>query len=145
LAPRQKKANSQLKKENPVIKPSPFGYLLTLDLYNCKEGVCDDIDLCYRFLNDIVLELKMEKQAPPFVFKSDAVKYPDKAGLSGWVPLIESGVQIHTLAAKNFITVDVYSCRHFKTDTMQEFVHNWFSPKEFDMNFIERGLKFNHC
>lgn len=122
---------------------NPFGYLLTLDLYDCKEGVCDDIDLCYRFLENIVIELKMEKQSPPFIFKSDAIKYPDKAGLSGWVPLIESGVQIHTLTANNFITIDVYSCKKFNTNTLREFVSNYFYPKEFDMNLIERGMKFN--
>ena len=121
----------------------PFGYLLTLDMYNCKEGVCDDISLCYRFLEDLPIELKMEKQSPPFVFKSDAVKYPDKAGISGWVPLIESGIQIHTLTVKNFITVDIYSCKQFKADTVSEFVHKYFYPKEIDMNLIERGLKFN--
>ena len=39
----------------------------------------------------------MEKQAPPSIFRSDATRFPDKAGLSGWVPLIESSIVIHTL------------------------------------------------
>ena len=84
-------------------KKEPFGYLMTIDLYGCKEGVCDNISLCYKFLDEIVTELGMKKQAPPFIFKSDEVLYPDKAGLSGWVPLIESGVQMHTLTPKNVL------------------------------------------
>ncbi len=124
-------------------KSAPFGYLMTLDLYGCKEGVCDDLNFCYKFLEDLVAKLKMSKQSPPFIFKSDEIKYPDKAGLSGWVPLIESGVQIHTLTPKNFISIDVYSCGHFSTENIKEYVKEYFSCKEVEMHYIERGIKYN--
>ena len=90
-----------------------FGYQLLLDLYGCKEGVCDDLSLCYQFLDEIVEELGMEKQAPPNIFRSDETRFPDKAGLSGWVPLIESSTVIHTLSPKNFMTIDIYCCKNF--------------------------------
>ena len=121
----------------------PFGHLLTLDLYGCREGVCDDLKLCYQFLEDIVVKLNMSKQSPPYIFKSDETKYPDKAGLSGWVPLIESGIQIHTLTPKNFISIDVYSCGKFSTENIKEFVQNYFGCQEVEMNYIERGVKYN--
>ena len=124
-------------------KPAPFGYLMTLDLYGCRGGVCDDLHLCYQFLEELVCKLKMSKQSPPYIFKSDEQKYPDKAGLSGWVPLIESGIQIHTLTPKNFISIDVYSCGKFSTDHIKEFVQNYFGCKEVEMNYIERGVKYN--
>lgn len=126
-------------------KKEPFGYLFTLDLYGCKEGVCDDISLCYGFLEDVVTKLQMTKQSPPFIFRSDAALYPDKAGLSGWIPLIESGIQIHTLIPKNFISIDVYSCKKFETDGIKEFVGRYFDPKEVEENFIERGVKYNEA
>ena len=125
-------------------KKEPFGHLMTLDLYGCKEGVCDDLSFCYKFLEDIVVELKMTKQSPPFIFKSDGQKYPEKAGLSGWVPIIESGIQIHTLTPKNFISIDVYSCGEFNIDNIKEFVKNYFECKEVEMNYIERGVKYNN-
>ena len=124
-------------------KIKPFGYLLTLDLYECKKGLSDDLSFCYKFLGDLVNKLKMHRQSPPFIFKSDNKKYPDKAGLSGWIPLIESGIQIHTLSKKNFISIDVYSCRKFSTDNIKDFVKNKFLCKEVEMNFIERGLSYN--
>lgn len=125
-------------------KNEPFGHLMTLDLYDCKSGACDDIALCYHFLEEIVEVLHMKKQSPPFIFKSDANKYPDKAGLSGWVPLIESGIQIHTLSVKNFISIDVYSCGKLGFDHVEELVKRYFSPNEFELNFIERGAKYNN-
>lgn len=121
----------------------PFGYLLTLDLYGCKEGACDDITLCYNFLEDVVVELKMTKQSPPYIFRSDGVTFPEKAGLSGWVPIIESGIQIHTLVPKNFISIDVYSCKKFEIENIQKFVQDYFKCKEVEMHFIERGIKYN--
>ncbi len=126
------------------MKSEPFGYLMTLDLYGCKPGACDDLNLCYKFLDDLVAKLKMTKQSPPFIFKSDENKYPEKAGLSGWVPLIESGIQIHTLTPKHFISIDVYSCGKFSTDHIKEFVQDYFNCKEVEMNQIDRGLKYNN-
>ncbi len=124
-------------------KKEPFGYLMTIDLYNCREGVCGDIALGYKFLEEIVEKLGMKKQSPPFIFKSDEILYPEKAGLSGWIPLIESGVQFHTLTTKNFISVDIYSCGKFEPKNLDKFVENYFSPKNVEINFIERGLKYN--
>ena len=124
-------------------KIKPFGHLMTVDLYGCRKGVCDNLDLCYQFMEDIVNKLKMKKQSPPFIFRSDNEIYPDKAGLSGLVPLIESGVQIHTLIPKNFISIDVYSCKKFSTKDIEEFTKNYFSAKEVEVNFVERGVKYN--
>jgi S-adenosylmethionine decarboxylase len=121
----------------------PFGHLMTLDLYGCKSGLCDNINFCYNFLDDIVIKLKMTKQSPPFIFRSDDTQYPEKAGLSGWVPIIESGIQIHTLTPKNFISIDVYSCKKFSTENIKEFVQDYFKCKEVEMNYIERGVKYN--
>ena len=62
---------------------APFGYQLLLDLYDCKPGACDDRTLCYGFLEEIVRVLKVEPQSPPFTFRTDGKRFPDKAGLSG--------------------------------------------------------------
>lgn len=122
----------------------PFGHLVTIDLYNCKSGACDDISLCYSFLEEIVHKLNMTKQSPPFIFKSDGKTYPDKAGLSGWVPLIESGIQIHTLSCKNFISIDVYSCRSFSVEDISNYIKNYFGAEELETNYIKRGIKYNN-
>lgn len=129
--------------DNTETKPEPFGHLLTLDLYGCKEGACDDITLCYNFLEEVILELNMHKQSPPFVFMSDGDTYPDKAGISGWIPLIESGIQIHTLTPKNFISIDIYSCGIFSTENIEEYVKNYFGADKVESNYIERGVDYN--
>ncbi len=119
-----------------------FGYQLLLDLYGCKKGVCDDLSLCYQFLDDIVTALGMEKQSPPSIFRSDAVRFPDKAGLSGWAPLIESSIVIHTLSPTDFISVDVYCCKKFANKTAEDICRKFFRPKKIDMQYIERGMDY---
>lgn len=119
-----------------------FGYELLLDLYKCKPGSCDDLKLCYDFLDTIVPFLGMEKQSPPSIFISDATRFPDKAGLSGWVPLIESSVVIHTLTVENFITIDIYCCREFDTQKAINFCKEFFAPEKIESQFIERGKSY---
>ncbi|MFA6409271.1 MAG: S-adenosylmethionine decarboxylase [Gammaproteobacteria bacterium] len=119
-----------------------FGYQLLLDLYDCKEGVCDDLALCYKFLDDMVDKLDMKKQSPPYIFRSDASKFPSKAGLSGWAPLIESSIVIHTLSVKNYISIDIYCCKYFETAMAKEVCKKFFSPQRMDEHFIERGQDY---
>ncbi|MEW5758753.1 MAG: S-adenosylmethionine decarboxylase [Candidatus Omnitrophota bacterium] len=125
-----------------TIKNPAFGFQLLLDLYGCKEGVCDDLTLCYQYLDDIVSFLGMEKQSPPSIFRTDGVKFPDKAGLSGWAPLVESSIVIHTLSPKNFISIDVYCCKEFDRQKAKEFTHKFFEPQRMDDFYLERGLDY---
>jgi len=122
--------------------PEPFGYELLLDLYDCKPGACDDLSLCYKFLDEIVGYLGMEKQAPPNIFFTDATRFPDKAGLSGWAPLVESSIVIHTLSVKNYISIDIYCCKEFDIEKAKSFVLNFFTPRRMDEQYILRGTDY---
>src|SRR3989338_8588593 len=120
-------------------KPKPFGYSLLLDLYGCERRLCDDMNDSYEFLNKLVSFLKMHKQSEQTLVRTDHAKYPDKRGLSGWVPLVESGIQIHTLTVKDFITIDIYSCREFDRKRVRDYVKGWFRAKDAEEHFILRG------
>lgn len=136
-----------LSQENKInnksnIKETAFGFQLLLDLYDCRPGVCDDLTLCYQFLDEVVGYLGMEKQAPPNIFRTPDEHFPDKAGLSGWAPLVESSIVIHTLTPKNFISIDVYCCKEFDINKAKQFVRRFFSPKRMDEQYIFRGVDY---
>lgn len=101
------------------------------------------MDSCYDFLNKLVEFLGMHKQSEPVVVRTDHDKFPDKRGLSAWVPLVESGIQIHTLTLKDFITIDIYSCRDFDKDLVRDFVKSYFSAKELEEHYVLRGMRYN--
>ena len=122
---------------------NPFGYSLLLDLYDCDKALCDDMDNCYDFLNKLVQFLGMHKQSEPTVVRTDHEQFPDKRGLSGWVALVESGIQIHTLTPKSFITIDIYSCRKFDRKHVGDFVKKWFGAKSAEEHFLLRGERYH--
>jgi S-adenosylmethionine/arginine decarboxylase-like enzyme len=130
-----------------------FGKELFLDLYFCDPKTVNDLRLCYDFLDKAVDLLGVAKQAPPFIFQSPTqyikngkiVDCSNKAGLSGFVPLIESSVVIHTLVPKNFVTIDFYTCGNLDTpmiDKMVDFAKRTFNPKKLDIKIIRRGENY---
>ena len=147
----------------------PFGYSYLLDCYNCKPGVCDDLELHYRFLEKLVSDLGMvpmttpyvvhapvewyhtehgryENGQPPYINDSPLArreKYPDKAGVSGWIGLVTSGIQIHSCEPRRFSTIDVYSCNVFSKDNIKQICKEIFQYAHFEDHWVERGTKYH--
>ena len=119
-----------------------FGYELLLDCYDCKPGVCGELDHCYSYLSNLVYFIGMKMQSPPDIFRTDRKEFPDKAGLSGWVPLADSSIVIHTLSKRNFISIDVYSCRAYDPEKVVEFTKKYFDPKKIERQFVLRGKHY---
>ena len=124
----------------------PFGYSYFLDMYGCKEGVADDMELTYRFLERLVDRIGMTRMSQPVVIHGPTDHgrelYPEKAGVSGWVPLIESGIQIHSIEPKRFITLDVYSCNRFDKDIILQYARECFGFEWHEEQFFTRGTKY---
>jgi len=124
----------------------PFGYSYYLDMYDCRVGAADDLELHYRFLERVVDKIGMTRMSQPVVMhgptrNGDEI-YPDKAGVSGWVPLIESGIQIHSMEPKHFITLDVYSCNKFDAEIIYNYAKECFGFTDSEQNFFVRGMKY---
>jgi S-adenosylmethionine/arginine decarboxylase-like enzyme len=122
-----------------------FGVELLLDLYDCDHNTINDLRLVYNFLESAVITLGVSKQSPPFVFQSPEEGFEDKAGLSGWIPLIESGIQIHTLSVKNFVSIDYYTCSEVTeqiVDNLISLAQNTFRSKKIESQFIMRGKDY---
>lgn len=126
----------------------PFGYSYFLDMYDCAEGAADDLELVYRFLERLVDEIKMTRMTPPIVIHGPTNNgeeiYKDKYGVSGWVGLIESGIQIHAIEAKHFISLDVYSCSKFEGQTVLDFAQKYFKFKKYEDHFLNRGMEYHN-
>ncbi len=121
-----------------------FGYHLALDCYNCDKKVLDSVEKCYYYLDTLVDVIKVNKQSPPFVVYTDAKKYPDKAGISGWIPIVESGFTIHTITSTGFASIDIYSCKEYDREEVKEFTKKIFKPEKIEEKFFLRGEKYIH-
>jgi S-adenosylmethionine decarboxylase len=135
------RARPALTKKNSQAKTGDesWGFQLVLDCFGCDEEVCRDLDRGYEFLDKLCLHLKMTKQTQPYIFKTCETTFPGKPGYSGWLPIIESGIQIHSSANNRFISIDVYSCKAFDESAVIHFVKNWFKPMHIETCFLNRG------
>jgi S-adenosylmethionine decarboxylase len=128
------------------VNDKPFGYSYFLDMYGCKDGVADDMELTYRFLERLVDRIGMTRMSQPVVIHGPTDHgrelYPEKAGVSGWVPLIESGIQIHSIEPTHFITLDVYSCKEFDPKVILEYAKECFGFTEHEEHFFVRGKSY---
>lgn len=120
----------------------PFGRSLHYDAYGVAVSICNDVGFCYCLLDDLTKYLGMSQQAPPYVFLSPADKYPDKAGITGFVPLIESGISIHTLTLKGFVSIDAYTCGELDVESTVHWLSDRLEPKSVEFQVLVRGLEY---
>jgi S-adenosylmethionine decarboxylase proenzyme len=125
----------------------PFGFSYMVDGFGCEPiEKLDDINVAYDFLNELTERIGMTKQSEPVVVRTDAVKFPDKRGLSGSIFLVESSITIHTISTpdKKFITIDCYSCKPFNKDIVKQVISRYYNPKMFSKEqFLERGTEYH--
>ncbi len=125
-----------------------FGDYLMLDLYDCKPETVGNLKICYSFLDTLPKILGVNKLSQPFLIYTDEKKYPDKAGLSGWIPLFSSdnktfsGASIHTLTPTNFISIDIYSCKKINYSEIKRFIIKIFKPKKVEEKHLLRGKEY---
>jgi S-adenosylmethionine decarboxylase len=118
-----------------------FGPHLMLDGYGCAKAKLEDLNLIYRILDDLPARIGMTKIMPPYVFKYSGVK-PEDWGLSGFVLIAESHVSIHTFPEKNFVSVDIFSCKAFDADLASAYLKLSFGMTKFETNVLDRGTEF---
>ncbi len=124
-------------------KVKPFGYSVHLDLYGVRADLCVSLDFNYAALLEIASSIGMQVQSPPFLFVSPVPRTHEKAGLSGFLPLIESGISIHTLTNKSFITLDVYTCGEVDEIEVIEVAKRLYEPTGLETNYLVRGRDYH--
>jgi len=78
---------------------------------------------------------------PPYVFRYEAEK-PEDWGISGFVLIAESHISIHTFPDKNYLSLDIFSCKEFDSDHAISHVNNLFGVQKSEVKLLDRGLEF---
>lgn len=118
-----------------------FGVSYHLDCYDVAGGCLNGLTYVYGFLERLVEAIGMTPISPPIVMLAPP-EYPDKAGVSGWAPLIESGISIHCVEPARFITLDVYSCKMFDETTVYDMARLWWKFGRHESHFLLRGERY---
>jgi S-adenosylmethionine decarboxylase len=83
----------------------------------------------------------MTKIMPPYVFKYSGLK-PEDWGLSGFVLIAESHISVHTFPEKNFLSADIFSCKHFDIEFSKRHLVEVFGIQKVESNVLDRGTEF---
>lgn len=127
------------------MKTIQFGYHLTLDFYGCDKSQLNSMRNCYNALEGLVDVLGMKPLIPPLIIAADGNQDhggKDPGGYSGFIIIAESHISLHTFVKRGFVSIDVYSCKIFDKNKAIEYFKEAFSPKDIEMNFVNRGTRY---
>lgn len=108
----------------------------TLNL-DCQKAVYDYLDR----LPDLI---GMTKIIPPYVFPYEGL-VPEDKGITGAVIIAESHITVHTFSDKDYVFVDIFSCKPFNVDKAIEYTKQWYGLNVLDTPEVEttyRGRNF---
>ena len=118
-----------------------FGTHLMLDGYGCDRERLENLSLIYNFLSEYPARIEMTKIMPPYVFRYEAKNQKDW-GISGFVLIAESHISIHTFPEKNYLSLDIFSCKEFDSKRAIAHVSEMFGVQKSEVKLTDRGLEF---
>lgn len=116
---------------------------LVIDGFGADESKLQDLALVFDLLDNFPGAIGMTKIMPPYVFRYTGVK-PEDWGVSGVVLIAESHISIHTFPDKNYINIDVFSCKAFDAELAVQFMKDKFGITNANAHVLERGLEYPH-
>lgn len=123
-----------------------FGEHIIIDAYGCALEPLSNMELCYDVLDNLAKIADMHKLNAPYVIKAgenETLGGKDPGGFSGFLVIQESHISVHTFAKRGFATIDVYSCKQFKSsEEIVEYVKKVFKATDIDVLKLERGMKY---
>ena len=114
---------------------------LVIDGYGGDIDKMWDEDLVRDFLYRYPESLGMTRITEPKVLRYEAPKSED-SGVSGFVIIAESHISIHTFPRKDYINIDIFSCRPFDHERALEDVKDLFGLAEVNTWLLNRGLEW---
>jgi S-adenosylmethionine decarboxylase len=113
---------------------------LAIDGYSRDTKKLEDLELLRQFLDEYPASLGMTKLIPPSVLTYSG-PVPEDWGLSGFVIIAESHISVHTFPARNYVNLDIFSCKGFDSNAALQFAQEIFSLHISHSWILERGLE----
>jgi S-adenosylmethionine decarboxylase len=122
-----------------------FGEHLIFDAYGCNPKKLSDPKLCIKVMQDVCKLGDMKPLSEPVLVNAngnETLGGKDPGGYSGFLIIQESHISLHTFVKRGYVTVDLYSCKPFKTEGVVEYLKKAFGSRDEQVIKIERGLKY---
>lgn len=116
---------------------------LVLDGFGADKDRLQNLEFVFSLLDDYPSRIGMTKIMPPYVFRYTGVK-PEDWGVSGVVLIAESHISIHTFPEKQYLNIDVFSCKTFDPELAIAYMKEVFGITHVNSRVLERGLEYPH-
>ena len=114
---------------------------LVIDGYGGDTNKMWDMELVREFLIDYPDQLGMTRITEPKVLEYNGPVAED-AGVSGFVIIAESHISIHTFPLRNYVNIDLFSCKSFDADQAVADVKLLFGLSDVKTWLLDRGLEW---
>ncbi len=115
---------------------------LVIDGYGADSAMLEDTEAIRRFLDEYPDAIGMTKITPPHVY-TYVGQNPEDVGVSGFVLIAESHISVHTFPKRNYVNIDVFSCKDFDTQKALDDIQGRFALKQVRSWTLERGLEYS--
>jgi S-adenosylmethionine decarboxylase len=92
---------------------------LIIDGFSDNQELLGDEDFLRKWLEDYPARIGMTRISPPYMVRYMEPGLHD-CGISGFVFIAESHIGIHTFVERNYVNIDVFSCRDFDSERAVE-------------------------
>ena len=114
---------------------------LVIDGYRGDTSKMWDKQRLEAFLLETPATLGMTRITEPKVLEYDAPK-PEDSGISGFVIIAESHISVHTFPYKDYVNIDIFSCRSFDQEGALTKARELFDLEETQTWVLDRGLEW---
>ncbi len=116
-------------------KQQYWGYHLILDCAGCNHNAITNYENVYSFVKQLVKDIDMVAYGEPQIVNFGS---GDKAGFT-LIQLIEtSNISCHFVNELDQMYLDVFSCKPYDQDIVEDLVVRYFGVKSVRKAFIER-------
>lgn len=114
---------------------------LVIDGYGGDVAKLWDMELVRQFLTDYPATLGMTRITEPKVLEYNGPKEED-AGVSGFVIIAESHISIHTFPHRQYVNIDIFSCKSFDNHQALGDAQRLFDLESVKTWLLDRGLEW---
>lgn len=114
---------------------------LVIDGYDGDVDKMWDQELVRDFLTRYPDQLGMTRITEPQVLEYNGPTVED-GGVSGFVIIAESHISIHTFPYRNYVNIDIFSCKSFDGERALREMRALFDFQEIKHWLLDRGLEW---
>jgi S-adenosylmethionine decarboxylase len=92
---------------------------LVIDGYSSDQKILQDEEFLRKWLEDYPARIGMTRISPSYVLKYVGPVLEDW-GISGFVFIAESHIGVHTFVERNYVNIDIFSCKDFDSEKVIE-------------------------